>query len=505
MDQRDQNIRSGRSASRPPAWEGGSSADSLFTEIPLDAVRRTPNSGRPAEPRPAVPAPDRTRRPARESASPRSAYEQPSRQSAPNRPRQPLFTELSWDDLRSGNFDPAPPVPPEPTSSGDPFEEIPDYRSYTAPPRRTASPRYNNSTRTAPAHRSYVRDTYQRDPNRPGTAVPRSYSSGSVPPRTYGGSTPSGGGNMPPRRPRKRGLHPIFYVIGLILAVLVIVGIHSAVKSIGTRARTPKATPVQYVPGSAVTPAPATPTPDPDAPEEAEATPAPTAAPTPEPTPTPSGPKAKKVGDLIVPADWGPAVPERFHAQYDSYFDKSCMIGNSLVEGFFMWSGLTNIRYVYHTGAVVSNVIGVMDLGPIALNPGYYTDIYLMFGLNEVGSSVNSFTEGYKKLVDFIRGYQPTANIYVISVTPVTEKTDKDPNEVQTMERINNFNAALKQFCADSNCWYLDIYSMLLDEDGYLSADYAFAEDGKHFEKSGYVAWANYMKTHYVDEGLLTE
>ena len=73
------------------------------------------------------------------------------------------------------------------------------------------------------------------------------------------------------------------------------------------------------------------------------------------------------------------------------------------------------------------------------------------------------------------------------------------------MERINNFNAALKQFCADSNCWYLDIYSMLLDEDGYLSADYAFAEDGKHFEKSGYVAWANYMKTHYVDDGLLTE
>ena len=45
----------------------------------------------------------------------------------------------------------------------------------------------------------------------------------------------------------------------------------------------------------------------------------------------------------------------------------------------------------------------------------------------------------------------------------------------------------------------------LLDGNGYLSSAYAYEGDGKHFEKSGYVAWANYMKTHYVDEGLLTE
>ena len=45
----------------------------------------------------------------------------------------------------------------------------------------------------------------------------------------------------------------------------------------------------------------------------------------------------------------------------------------------------------------------------------------------------------------------------------------------------------------------------MLDKNGYLSGDYAYIGDGKHFEKSGYVAWANYMKTHYVDEGLLTE
>ena len=220
----------------------------------------------------------------------------------------------------------------------------------------------------------------------------------------------------------------------------------------------------------------------------------------------PSGTKAKREGDLIVPADWGATVPERAEAVYDSHFDRSCMIGNSLVEGFFMWSGVSNMRYIYGTGAVVSNVLGTLDLSPLTLNdPDYYQDIYLMFGLNEVGTDVNAFVQSYKTLIEYVREHQTKANIYVISVTPVTQEVDADPNEVQNMERINAFNSALKQLCADENCWYLDIYSLLVDEYGYLSSDYAFAGDGKHFEKSGYVAWANYMKTHYVDEKLLTE
>ena len=80
-----------------------------------------------------------------------------------------------------------------------------------------------------------------------------------------------------------------------------------------------------------------------------------------------------------------------------------------------------------------------------------------------------------------------------------------DPGEVQTMERIKNFNERLKEMCAEEQCWYVDIYSMLLDENGYLSIEYAFEGDGKHFEKSGYVAWANYLKSHYVDKSLISE
>lgn len=110
--------------------------------------------------------------------------------------------------------------------------------------------------------------------------------------------------------------------------------------------------------------APVTATPRPaDTPQPGEATPEVTAEvsmtpkPTAEPTPTPSGAKAQRDGDLIVPADWGAIVPERTNAVYDSHFDRSCMIGNSLVDGFLMWSGVTNMRCIYGTGAVVNNVL----------------------------------------------------------------------------------------------------------------------------------------------------
>ena len=124
----------------------------------------------------------------------------------------------------------------------------------------------------------------------------------------------------------------------------------------------PSYAPVTATPRLADTPQPGEATPEASA--EVSMTPKPTA----EPTPTPSGAKAQRDGDLIVPADWGAIVPERANAVYDSHFDRSCMIGNSLVDGFLMWSGVTNMRCIYGTGAVVNNVLGTLDLSPLQKN-----------------------------------------------------------------------------------------------------------------------------------------
>ena len=574
MENRESSYYRKDGASRPPQREDASRREStLFTELPLDSVRRTPNSGRPAPEytetengnrRAARPAADTGR--AAPRAVPYTPQSRPAQSyadyNAYNNTRQPqqrrqepyyggrstAFTEISWDALRSGNLEQGAPntrraVPAQPQAepyrnAAQPRQDEPYYNAAPAqqaapyrrsdgtyrqpyatggyfaapqPPETESDPFYGaNIPQTETPQRSYGAAQRPRgDYYRPG-AVRRPAQRGTAG-RASGGGTPprrppsdNSGGGFPFRLPRigKNRIHPAFLLIALVLAGLLIFGI---VKLVQKGSEKPMYTLPSYAPVTA-TPRPAD-TPQPgDATPEASAEVSMTPKPTAEPTPTPSGAKAKRDGDLIVPADWGAIVPERAEAVYDSHFDRSCMIGNSLVEGFLLWSGVTNMQYIYGTGAVVNNVLGTLDLSPLTLNDSdYYQDIYLMFGLNEVGTDVNSFVQSYKKLIEYVREHQTKANIYVISVTPVTQEVDADPNEVQSMERINAFNSALKQLCADNNCWYLDIYSMLVDEYGFLSSDYAFAGDGKHFEKSGYVAWANYMKTHYVDEGLLTE
>ena len=50
MENRESSYYRRDGASRPPQQEGAASQreSALFTELPLDSVRRTPNSGRPA-------------------------------------------------------------------------------------------------------------------------------------------------------------------------------------------------------------------------------------------------------------------------------------------------------------------------------------------------------------------------------------------------------------------------------------------------------------------------
>ena len=528
MNNRDPGCRSGNPASRPPASDSGDDTP-LFNEIPYTSRRSSGSGGR------GDPSSSSGGR-GSEWSSPyggrpysRPRMETRPRDTAPqDRRASPVYTELSWDDLRRGNTggeQAAPPPQPAP----------PPQTENAAPSRRSATPYFGGFEQerdslfnnNQPYHTPGSENTPRREiryvaPTRPGArqraAQQRASQRSAVPeqtpppaqrravrPAASSGRTPPPSAGRRQTAGRRGGKHipPIYLMGGFVLLALLIFGISRLAGGSGSNNIKPGTSvpPVSAVPYSAQPS---------EAPVNAEATPDVepdfTPTPSPEPSPTPSGPKAQKLGELIVPADWGPVVPERRREVYDSYFDKSCMIGNSLVEGFLMWSGLTNLRYIYSTGATVAGAMGGLDLAPLTLNPdGYYTDIYLMFGLNEIGIDVNSFVQSYKKLVDFIREHQSTANIYVISVTPVTKRVDEDPNEPQKMERIRNFNSALKEFCADQNCWYLDIYSMLLDKDGYLSLDYAFIEDGKHFEKSGYVAWANYMKNHYVDSTLLTE
>ena len=303
---------------------------------------------------------------------------------------------------------------------------------------------------------------------------------------------------QPPRR-KKSGLTGLLLVVlFLFIAVLAVVLILKHTGKGQSASAAPSAAPATAQAAGDAAAAGGTAAAGDTAAPDATAEPSPTAAPT--ATPIPEGDAAKMVDGYIAPADWGVVVPERSAPVYDSFFDHACMIGNSLMDGFKMWSGMSNCHYITHANMWAKDVLTQGYLYDITVNS--YDSIYILLGLNEIGASVASFIDSYGAILDYIRSFQPTATIYVVSVTPVTAAVDADPNQYATMKQIDLFNSKLQELCAEKGCWYLDVYSILVNGDGFLDDYYAY-DDGEHFEKSGYVAWADYMKTHYVDSTLL--
>ena len=199
----------------------------------------------------------------------------------------------------------------------------------------------------------------------------------------------------------------------------------------------------------------------------------------------------------------GPDVPQRDAVGAD-YFSDSAFMGNSLMEGFKMFSGLTTCDYYSATSMTVlaassKKCITLANGNPGTLVEGIcqkpYGKIYIELGINEIGSDSNTFASDYGAMLDTIIAAQPDSKIYVMGLTPVTAAKSSG-SDVFNMDRVKLYNDALRQLASDKHCYYLDLVGALAGEDGYLPADES--PDGVHFSTKTYAKWLSYLETHYV-------
>ena len=198
----------------------------------------------------------------------------------------------------------------------------------------------------------------------------------------------------------------------------------------------------------------------------------------------------------------GPDTPVQ-PAAGDEFFSDACIIGNSLVEGIRLYSGLKTMTYLSKTSMTVISAFTGRDFRSAsgyycsamdALAAGRYGKVYIELGINEIGFPVASFVEYYGRIIDRIQQLQPAADIYILSLTPVSR--NKDAAGTFTMARVNAYNTGLKQLAADKGCYFIDCVSPLVDESGFLSAYDTW--DGVHFNIPKYAEWENIIRTHYV-------
>lgn len=219
-------------------------------------------------------------------------------------------------------------------------------------------------------------------------------------------------------------------------------------------------------------------------------TPAPTPAPTPTPTPTPTP----------IPE----VTPEpRAERVEDDYFADAAFFGNSLVDGLHSFGGLECGDFFAGTSASVLSVENMKDArlsnGTAvtmmdALLEKRYGKIYVLLGINELGFNVDSFAELYAGVLQKIAAGEPDAEIFVMSLTPITEKRSNSA-DLFTREKVLAFNDAIRAMTEKEGFTYLDIYPAFADENGWLPPEKS--TDGVHFTADTYVDWAEYLRTHY--------
>lgn len=122
--------------------------------------------------------------------------------------------------------------------------------------------------------------------------------------------------------------------------------------------------------------------------------------------------------------------------------------------------------------------------------------VYIMLGMNDiVQASLETTMRNAEEAINNIKAKSPDAEIYIESVTPMIESAQYDG---LNNEKIREFNGIMKDFADENGYPYLDIYSVVADENGNLKEEYCSDPDdmGMHFLFNADALWEKYLLNH---------
>ncbi len=231
----------------------------------------------------------------------------------------------------------------------------------------------------------------------------------------------------------------------------------------------------------------------------------------------PSEPKEESPWLLVSGEDGGTA-----------YQDSLIFLGDSTTYGLLdrgilsdgkaskqVWFGISGhtITFKFHDTAKITDTYGETDLTKgytIAEMAGNKKPPVLVITLGVTGGvsyfSNNMdealFTTLYEKLINDILESSPDTKIICNSIYPVCKVVDSTVDADITNENISKANGWIKNvvksnYESGKDVYYLDSYSQLIGEDGYLPATYTNG-DGLHLSDSALKAVLELIRTHRI-------
>ena len=150
----------------------------------------------------------------------------------------------------------------------------------------------------------------------------------------------------------------------------------------------------------------------------------------------------------------------------------------------------------YNRGIGGDTTDGVLKRLKVSLYDIDHSIIVLMIGTNDIiGNKENTYIlENYEKIIKEINKNLATCKLICMSIIP----TNYDINEYSNVNVTNHnnnaiyINSEISKLTNTYNFTYVDIYSLLIDENDVLKKEYS--DDGLHLNHNGFIVWSNAIK-----------
>ena len=189
-----------------------------------------------------------------------------------------------------------------------------------------------------------------------------------------------------------------------------------------------------------------------------------------------------------------PPLPPEHAPVDDEYFSDAVFIGDSMMEYVEIYELLPTAHFVWRIGMSPMSVgrkqFRVRGSEEMLTTYEYALQfaprkLYLWLGANGLDIKASQgVIDDYEALADEVVSRFPQALIYVISPPPMT-KARMDEEQYVVPGRYVKFEQLLRELAARRNFYYVDLYHMVADEDGYLPEAYSMG-DGFHLNKTAY-------------------
>lgn len=207
-----------------------------------------------------------------------------------------------------------------------------------------------------------------------------------------------------------------------------------------------------------------------------------------------------------APEEDSPVEPV-FVTVEDDYFSDAVFIGDSRTVGMYEYGELEDISTFYaSTGLTVYKIFdsAIVEVPgqkkkitvEEALQQNSFSKIYLMIGINEMGTgTVETFIQKYKEVVAHLQELQPDAILYIQGIMKVTTERSNQGDYINN-EGIEARNEELEKLADNQKIFYLDVNPLICDETGGMVDSYTF--DGVHLKAQYVEIWKDYLKQHAI-------